>query len=61
MTLTDTHHFPLEELYLCPECGRAGNRAESCPACANEHGLINLAVVLNREEVDLWTRFIQGD
>ena len=41
-------HLPLESAFLC-ECGAISTSAVRCPACGSEHGLLNLARVLNRE------------
>jgi hypothetical protein len=41
--------IPLEASYLCPDCDVIGDCPERCPSCANPHGLMNLAGVLNRE------------
>jgi hypothetical protein len=41
--------LPLSDCYLC-ECGCVGNNAMRCPACANEHGLLPLATVLDRDD-----------
>jgi hypothetical protein len=41
--------FPLDHSFLCPDCSMVGNDPHRCPSCANEHGLMNLGAVLNRE------------
>lgn len=40
--------FPLETAYLC-DCGMVGNSAMRCPSCLQEHGLLTLQTVLDRE------------
>lgn len=49
MTLAQLFHAPPAELFLCSDCGQVGNSPASCPGCASEHGLLNLANVLNRD------------
>jgi hypothetical protein len=44
-------HIPLKSAYLCQDCDCVGNSATRCPACASTV-LMNLAAVLNRNEVD---------
>lgn len=44
-------HIPLKSAYLCQDCDCVGNSATRCPACAST-ALMNLAAVLNRNEVE---------
>jgi len=44
-------HIPLESAYLCQDCDCVGNCSTHCPACAST-ALMNLASVLNRNEVE---------
>jgi len=44
-------HIPLKSAFLCQDCDCVGNSATRCPACAS-NALMNLAAVLNRNEVE---------
>ena len=44
-------YIPLTSAYLCQDCDCVGNSASYCPACASS-ALLNLACVLNRNEIE---------
>ncbi len=44
-------YIPLTSAYLCQDCDCVGNSASHCPACASS-ALLNLACVLNRNEIE---------
>lgn len=49
MTLASLVCVSLSSLYLCADCRAVSNDARRCLGCGNEHGLLNLANVLDRE------------
>jgi rubrerythrin len=50
MTVMETTHIPLEQAWLCENCGSIGDNPQQCPACADATALVSLAGILNRSE-----------
>lgn len=49
-TLANLSFFPLSAAWLCPACNTVQNQTGNCVSCANSHGLMSLAGLLNRSE-----------